>query len=433
MNLKVSIKKKNVIPILAIITALCISVLMHVGDIRDGQFILATMTWIVVISVIIAKSLLELKCSQNIRIIIVAGLLIRFVMLIFATNDFGAITALLHSMGDESQFLEGTNSFLNGDFSMKYLRYPFVTALIYHLVGAYPIAIRLSNIVFWYLGILIIARTVNRLEGRGNEFLIGLYSLLPFNLIISVLIMRESLMSLSLMISFYFFWRWMETGNRWSLMISLVSAIPAIFLHNGNLAIYGCIFFTILFWDVRKHKWKKFTWKTAVFIAAIIFIVPIYQMIVRLFPGYLPKTLSLDTIAGYTFIKGRTDYVTTSMIATNIPEFIYYSIYRMIYFWISPTPRFWGSVKDVLGFVADTLVWMVFFYKYITGIVKKRLKEESKVGIVFLLIYTFIYGWGTQNGGTAMRHRDMISGVMILTALIGTKERRKLSSVRRTI
>lgn len=101
-------------------------------------------------------------------------------------------------------------------------------------------------------------------------------------------------------------------------------------------------------------------------------------------------------------------YKEFKIIVTNIPQFIFWTIIRGIYFWISPTIFDWNSIKDILGVLLDVipLVYIVFLickrkpYEYVN--------KQYVAGIIILILYTLVYAWGVRNAGGAIRHRNML-------------------------
>ena len=93
----------------------------------------------------------------------------------------------------------------------------------------------------------------------------------------------------------------------------------------------------------------------------------------------------------------------------------------MIYFWISPTPRFWNSSVDIIGFLFDSVPMFFIFIQIFKNIRREKRYSKSLAGLYILLAYTIIYAWGTANAGTAMRHRDQFLGIMVMSVLVGAK------------
>ena len=60
-----------------------------------------------------------------------------------------------------------------------------------------------------------------------------------------------------------------------------------------------------------------------------------------------------------------------------------------------------------------------FFLFCLKDIICRKLNAKALVGIYVFLAFTFVYGWGTRNAGTAMRHRDMLLGMLVMIKLLG--------------
>ncbi len=43
-------------------------------------------------------------------------------------------------------------------------------------------------------------------------------------------------------------------------------------------------------------------------------------------------------------------------------------------------------------------------------------------GIVMMISFSLIYAWGTRNAGTAMRHRDMLCGPIVMIVMYALNE-----------
>lgn len=74
---------------------------------------------------------------------------------------------------------------------------------------------------------------------------------------------------------------------------------------------------------------------------------------------------------------------------------------------------------DVVCFFVDVVPWVIMVIGMFC-VSHRQKNPQAVVGIFFLLLYTFVYGWGTRNAGTAMRHRDQCLGIMIMAALMET-------------
>lgn len=410
----ITVKKNQVVSVY--ITAICLIMCYVVFSFVKNAtlFWLIDALWLLVVSTIILLDIKKINASTISKTIILISFFMRIFVILGALYGRGIVSSFLNQ-GDQYSFLQIAQMYYEGDFSRFLTRYPYIVNLIYHFFGPYRIMAQFINIVFWYIGFkLIYSASGKSLFGKKKLLLTCFYCALPMNVLITAGIFRESVLIFFMMLSVFYLHKWQLSGDLYHIAMSAVTAVPSILLHTGCIAMWGTIFLVYVLWDCKSMTWKKYTWKTAILFLVIIFFVPIYSFIVgRLFPGYLPATLSLEVISSRSYVPARADYIVGSGVVHSIPEFLASTIYRCINFWISPAPSFWSSPSDIIGFVADTIPWIFFMFSFI----KQSRRKNSKggiVGIILFVMFTFIYAWGTRNGGTAMRHRDVLAGPLCL-------------------
>lgn len=354
------------------------------------------------------------------KAIVLAGFFARVGLACWGTYGAGALADWLRR-GDQAAFFEIATHYYSGDYSEYLTRYPYVICTIFRIMGPNRIMPQMLNILCWFLGVRILLSVTNGLYGRKKILILLFYTFLPYALLISTHVMRESIINLFAMLSFFYLWKWMNFGKIKHLIIMcLISLIP-ILLHTGNIALLIAAFIIYMQWDRETGKWRKSGLRWLILFLCFFLAIPLYNSISRSFPiEYLPSEISLERITGRSSVPGRSDYVSPGAVHT-IGEFIFWSIYRMLYFWISPTPRFWNSPVDVIGFVFDSVPLFVIFLQIFKNIKQGKRHSKSLAGLYILIVYTIIYAWGTTNAGTAMRHRDQLFGIMAMTVLIGWK------------
>lgn len=379
------------------------------------------MLWLVAVTVAVAVQLMAVDASRQIKQLVIAGYLLRIVVAILQTYYPYLLPAFM-TEGDESKFLEISTAYYYGDFSEYSTNFPIVLCKLFYITGTGEFPSRILFVYLWFWGFILLQKMVGCLKGKRHWFLILFYSLLPWALYMSTTILRESIKMYSLMLSLFFLRKWMLEGKNRNIILAVVSSVPALWLHNGDVAIVAVIFLTAMLWDTKRQKWDltRFNWKKLMIVAAIAGFPIIYNVFVALFPGKFNGAFSLDYLINtISLTEGRTTYVPLAASApTDIWEFLWWTPYRMIYFWVSPTPSFWLSAGDVVAFMADTIPWAIFFMYMLRAIRRKRLGEEAKIAILIFLSFTFIYAWGTSNAGTALRHRDHLLGLFVMAGLM---------------
>lgn len=414
MTISLSLKKTRI--------ALCVIAGMVVGFVsttclRENAVVCTLdMMFLLCIILTVGVDVTKMNASTLIRAIVLLGLFARLIVAILGT--FGPVQyRMLFNEADQSTFIKIANQYFRGDFGSKSTRYPFVINYIFHIFGPYEIMVRISNIILWYLGFKVIyVAAGRRLRGKMAVLMSAFYCLLPMQIKLTAGAMRESIIALFIMITILFLYKWMINGSNFDLLLSVCTAIVATLFHTGCSAVLGVIFLTYVLWNKHTEKWSILSWKAAILFFAFLCVVPLYHLFLLVFSNfnYFPRELTIEALTSYPYLPGRSDYVIGDATAHNIIEFVWGTIYRCVYFWISPTPRFWNSPLDLVGFFGDSVPWACFFLLYIKKLKIKGGKTIGSVGLLLLVLYTFVYAWGTRNAGTAMRHRDALSGAFVL-------------------
>lgn len=407
---------------------MCISVVCSISCLLAGNKVdcfmenLLEVLWLLVITMIVAIQLGTVSASRQIKYLVIIGYTLRIVMAILQTYYSSLLPGFM-TEDDQGKFIRISNAYYNGDFSAYSTNFPILLYKLFYITGTGELQIRILFVYLWFLGFILIQKMAGSLNGKRHWFLILFYSMLPWTLYISTAIFREPIKMYSLMLSLFFLRKWMQDGKEINVILSVVSSIPALWLHNGDVAILIVVFMTTMLWDIKKQKWNLtgLNGKKLIIIAGIVFLPIIYNLYVKVFPGYFKGSFSVDYLMSrIVYTEARTNYVPPTKPRT-IPEFLLWTPYRMFYFWASPTPRFWSSSGDVILFFTDSIPWIVFFVYLLKGIKQKHFDEGAKIAILIFLSFTFIYAWGTRNAGTALRHRDHLLGLFVMTGLMERK------------
>lgn len=420
---------KNIATLILMLVSLAVITGVFVNIKEDLELSKITgLMWTLTILMVVLIQIHSIRASQKIKEIIALGYFARLGISVFQEYGSGSLHVFI-SNSDQRQFLGQAYELFHSSFGIDYSAdtYQHMAIFIselFHVMGADQLAARSVNIYAWFLGCLIICGVAGYLKGKKHFWLITMYALLPWDLMLSTHLLREPIKQLFLMLSLYFLLRWMENGRFREIIISVVMTIPALWMHTGDVAMWGVIFLVYVFWVPKTQRWRKLnvSWKHLLLIAAILALPIMYDAFVTVFPGKFSGTFSisyfLKMISVYT--EGRTTYVPNVTI-TTIPKFLFWTVYRMFYFWVSPTPRYWSSVGDIIAFALDTIPWMMLFMYMIKMYKRGMLSEKTKIAIPIFLVFTFIYAWGTLNGGTAMRHRGHLLGMFIMLAMMEKK------------
>ena len=230
--------------------------------------------------------------------------------------------------------------------------------------------------------------------------------------------MRESLISLLLMLSFLLLLIWMRRGRIEFFLLSLAAAAPAVYLHRGNSSMWIADLLVFLIWDPGQQRWRLLNRKLLLLPPAAALGLPMFN---RYFgrASSLRSMLELISTSLWVDPQGRAYYLPGwSMTYRNPLQFLGNSLYMMINFWISPSPWFWSAPLDPVGTLLDTIPWLLFFGGYFKCMRRRDGDRRAFAGVIVALVFTLVYGWGTLNAGTAMRHRGQLLGVLVMAAML---------------
>ncbi|MCM1325849.1 MAG: hypothetical protein NC094_07565 [Bacteroidales bacterium] len=208
-----SIARKNVVIALACFLPFCgLSYILSKILTDPVEYFLLGFCWILVMSSYVTIKTHILRCANTFKAIIIMGYFIRLLIAFWGTYGKGAVINFLNT-GDQIGFLNTAKQYYYGDFSQYYTRYPYVLLGIFKITGCNRMMPQLFNILCWYLGILVLEKIGDGFRGKRELLLLFFYVFMPWPLLISTQLYRESLMSLLMMLSYYYLWKWMARGG----------------------------------------------------------------------------------------------------------------------------------------------------------------------------------------------------------------------------
>ncbi len=350
------------------------------------------------------------KAKKNERIALISAYILRVFLLILAL-EFGIRIFVLSS--DSEMFYKTALDYHNRIPTTGHSNYEHFLNAIMQIFGTGRFVPQYLNILFWYAGWKVIHSIIPMsLPKRNKQYIMAIYFFLPISIFMTTELLRESLMMLLIMLSFRYLIQWMKGGHTLDFKKAIVISMLSIFLHPVSFAMIGGCFAALVFWDRKKQNWNITLKKTGVILAVGICCYIILHFKLYAAFGYFPNDISLESMTNRSFYSGRSDYL-VGVNVTTIPQFLFWTVIRSFYFWFSPIVTDWNSAIDLIGVLIDVIPITALFFMLLKG--GKKAASIYKIGVVILLLFTFLYCWGTGNAGTAMRHRNMLIGVMIMT------------------
>lgn len=248
---------------------------------------------------------------------------------------------------------------------------------------------------------------------------------LPNYMILSAIFLRESIIIFFISGSIRFFARWIVEKKEKNIYIAIMLSMIGSMFHTGAIVPAACYALFLLCYDKEKEKFAITSKTLVLFIIGLGGLAVLFGKFYDLFFLKLGEITSIQDITkrvGYGF-GGGADYVAPGANADNIGEFLLATPIRMFYFMASPVPWLWRGMQDIIAFFLDAVPYTVAFFMGFSFVCEKEDKKKRAVVIGVFLIYilsAFMFGWGVNNAGTALRHRNKyISAEVVLIAVGG--------------
>lgn len=416
------IAKKYDDPIKKIIPWILIVIMMYLMTLLKLPLII-TNVFFVSITAICMYRMWNSNSESNIEVAIIwLGFALR--ILVCLIDIYGTEFITIPFSGDDSMHFYNTSvAYYHGDMSRIYTNYPFIINAIYQIAGLNRFAAQYVNILCWCFCALIMQKSCKLLQIEKNLRIvaIGLLSIMPFHICISSILMRDLIVTLSIMLTTYCLLKWMKEGNYWNLFIGVLATVPVMLVHNCVLAMLGVLGIMAALYSPEKGKFcieKKCIVILAfgtVGVLAIALVPSLRNMIftqIPIFNGGLIEMIN-DRLHYFYVMTGGSTYLLNEYVK-NYWDLFVGTFQRIGYFLFSPVPWMWRGFSDIAGFLASVSMVLISTLLFVISFGYK--KKDSYRTLLFMVIFfvSGIFAWGVSNGGTALRHREKLLGVLIL-------------------
>lgn len=309
-------------------------------------------------------------------------------------------------------------------YGMRVRNYGLLVGVIYKLFGVQRMTAQYLNVVFSFIGISFFERTMLLLElsRQTREKTMKFAALLPNYLIISAILLRECLISMIVAISLYCFAQWWKKGNSIKLLFAFAISLSACYFHSGAVAVTVGYAVVVILTKTQQSGGRKFD----ISIKSVLFAVLFFFGFMFLFTRYSDSLfkrfggMSVEVIDQY--IEGHDFYGTRTTPGRNSKYYAGISGYtglagilinspiRTIYFLWVPMPWDIRGLGDIIAFLGSSLFYGGTMFSAIFSLVKRKNISRDKTLLFAImsiaLCGAFVFAWGTESAGSALRHRE---------------------------
>ncbi len=298
-----------------------------------------------------------------------------------------------------------------GSIYTKMLGLIFYITSPQRLIGQYINTLLGTTIIIIVYKILDVIEINNRTLKRS----IALLAFAPHSIIFSGILLRENLVNFFAVSSFYCFVMWYKNRSKINILYSLLLLGISATFHSGVIGIIIGYVYMYLFYN---HKTKTFTFTKSTIYFLIVFILVSYFSYF-LFSDVLftkfNKIKSINDIIEQANVRGGGSAYLTNFEINSLPKLILFGPIKTFYFLTSPLPVNWRGIEDIISFIMDSLMYLSFIFYIIINYKKFINKHPLAMSIlIMILTFSFIFGVGIANAGTAMRHRQKILPLFIV-------------------
>ena len=285
--------------------------------------------------------------------------------------------------------------------------------------------IEVLNIFFNLLTNLNIYSILKNLKIKKQLLILLIFvsALSPISLIYRTGVLRESVIIMFISYSLKYFITFMisKKGNIEALKAFVMIGLGSIF-HSG--AIFITIGYLIALLSGKKNQ-KIFQY-LILGLGVIGFILFKDSLLEKVGGGDVDAIIAANN---YTSLKMAGSGYLQSVTTTSLGQIVAYLPLFIFYFMYSPTPDMFRGLLDIISFSLNSSIYLYFtfygFYLY-KKVGKSLTLTEKKIirYLVISVIFTVaVFSVGTRNAGTAIRHRDKIVPLLIVSfAIIKNRE-----------
>ena len=341
------------------------------------------------------------------------------------------IGTVLHSGGDSERFYEW-GLYISEDLSrmreISYTKYTDFLGILYWIIGDQRFFSQFVNVILGMWSIFVFYKILDlfKLKDSKKLFFLALYGFFPQNIIFSSILLREALIQFFFVYSLLFFTKWLMSNSRVNMFKTIFFVLLSSLFHPGMIAsllVYGFMF---LFLDVKKYSFNySFKRKTLlVLFCGFTFALIAYNIsILNGKFSFLISDTNLSLLEKYEsnsgIEEGGTTYLRNYKI-NSVVDFLILVPLRLIYFVFSPMPYDVRGVGDLAAIILDSSFY--YFLIYIIVRSRKIIKDNifrifPKIFFILFLTVSIGFALGTENSGTAMRHRSKIFPALIIVVV----------------
>lgn len=411
--------KKKLIVIVGIILFLIAEVVLTKIGFNDAHPWVNVLLFVGIIVVAIKWVGIEYKETIAIRNLLLIGCVARLVLMFLMIYKDGIID--FPYVGDEHLYFEALDIYTGVASLLDRTWYKLFIYMILCIFGGARESIHFINILAYVGSFLLLVKLFDKYEIRYKLKLLGLFvfSFFPVYLLVSSSHMREGLMVFAGIVALYAFDKVVNEKKYLYISIIFVASLICAIFHSGAFVILVPFIIWIFFFEKEKNSFVMTGRKLLVLgIIITLALFAILSPFGKLVLSYLPSDMDgfIGNIEWRMYkagLEGRANYLMDIEVNSMRDVFLWWPI-KMVYFQFSPLFGDWTKIKDVIGFLTDSIFYIVASGLFVRLIICRRYRWHGLFFLMQMLCFQFVFAWGVMNAGAAIRHRSKIFGILLV-------------------
>lgn len=411
--------KRNLLIMFIVVAFFLLSILKQMG--LDSDWI--ELIGILLFFIVIMFSILDNK-DKNLIYSMLIGFFLRFGLAIiqaYLVNlpDSTSDAIMFERLGYELS-LQGSMGYIISNATEPYVK---LIAVIYLFVGRIPAFLQMINVFAGAILIKIVYKIVLQMNGTYKQARLAslIISIYPMLNLYSAIGRREMLNIVFFALSFLYFVKWIKSLKNNDMLKAFVYILVSSMFHSATIFIMGLYIFIYLFYKNKslKHISSNSIKKYIMLLAFIAILFFTFNLITRKISGIRFFSAQALTIFLHSCPVGRGNYLST-LYPSNFIDIIWQTPIRIIYLYFGP---FSTNALDIFPIFFDSLFFIIFtiiIIKNYRRVIVNR-KSQIVIGLTAVVIILVVFSWGTANFGTAIRHRQTISWLLICITSLSFK------------
>lgn len=311
--------------------------------------------------------------------------------------------------------------------------YSHLLGILFSVYGDDRLFAQYLNILIAVTAIVIVIQIFRMLKVplKIQIILAAVMAFFPHSLIFSAILLRESIISLIVVCSLYFFIKWYKFKGNHNISFSIILVVVGGMFHTGVIGILIGYIFALIFYRHDSGK-LKLTLKSVLPFALLaagglyLLMFPEIFSTLPLFNKFEQELSNNKNIYDvFNTERGESAYLTNLEI-NNFLEMIIFAPLKILYFIGSPMPWTLRNLSDLISFFLDSVFYLFAAFVFIKNWYLLKKNPLLLIILISLVSGWLIFGLGISNAGTALRHRFKLFYLIIIAlGLIWSKNKRQ--------